>query len=286
MANDNKDAITTLALRSVEGAVSLRARQISEALIRHLHAFVRETEPSDDEWTAGIDFLTRTGHMCSDTRQEFILLSDVLGVSMMVDAINNQLPPEATETTVFGPFYVPPPAFPSGADIRGPLRGPPLFISGVVRASDGAPVENATIDIWHSDADGFYDVQQQEKQPGLAARGRFLSAEDGSFSLWTVRPTSYPIPDDGPVGDLLRLQGRHPYRPEHVHFMIYAPGFRKLVTHLFAAGDPYLGSDVVFGVKSSLIQPILSHPAGRGPDGRTIAEAWYELRADFVLADS
>lgn len=284
MMTDSEDAITALAARSVEGAVSPRAREISEALIRYLHAFVREIEPSDEEWMAGIDFLTRTGRMCSDTRQEFILLSDVLGVSMMVDAINNQFPPAATETTVFGPFYVPPPSFPTGADISGPLQGAPLFISGSVRTSGGAPVADATIDIWHADADGFYDVQQQQTQPGLAARGRFRSAEDGGFSLWTVRPTSYPIPDDGPVGDLLRLQGRHPFRPEHVHFMITAPGFRKLVTHLFAAGDPYLDSDVVFGVKPSLIRPILHHPAGRAPDGRTMAEPWYELRADFVLA--
>lgn len=285
MTDASQDAITALALQSVGGAASPRARQVSESLIRHLHAFVREVAPSDDEWMAGIGFLTRTGQMCSETRQEFILLSDVLGVSMMVDAINHQFPPEATETTVFGPFYVPPPSFASGADIRGALQGAPLFISGTLRDGAGAPVAGATIDVWHSDADGFYDVQQQETQPGLAARGRFQSAADGGFSLWTVRPTSYPIPDDGPVGDMLRLQGRHPYRPEHVHFMITAPGFRKLVTHLFAAGDPYLESDVVFGVKPSLIRPIAHHPAGLAPDGKTLPEPWFELQADFVLAD-
>lgn len=284
MTDDSKDAITTLAVRSVEGAVSPRVRHISQSLIRHLHAFVRDVAPTEEEWMAGVAFLTRTGQMCSETRQEFILLSDVLGVSMMVDAINNQLPPEATETTVFGPFYVPPPSFEAGADIRGALEGAPLFISGVVRASDGTPVAAATIDIWHSDAEGFYDVQRQDDRPGLAARGRFRSADDGSFSLWTVRPTSYPIPDDGPVGDLLRLQGRHPFRPEHVHFMITAPGFRKLVTHLFAEGDDYLASDVVFGVKPSLVRPIALHPAGTAaPDGTIVEEAWHDLRADFVL---
>lgn len=285
MTDDSRDAITALAVSSVGNAVSSRARGLSEALIRHLHAFVREVEPTEEEWMAGIAFLTRTGQMCSDTRQEFILLSDVLGVSMMVDAINNQLPPEATETTVFGPFYVPPPSFESGADIRGTLEGTPLFIAGAVRAADGAPIKGATIDIWHSDADGFYDVQRLDDRPELAARGRFHSADDGSFSLWTVRPTSYPIPDDGPVGELLRGQGRHPYRPEHVHFMIVAPGYRKLVTHLFAEGDPYLGSDVVFGVKPSLIRPIMAHPAGAAPDGRTLDAPWHALRADFVLAD-
>lgn len=285
MTDASQDAITALALQSVAGAASPRAREVSEALIRHLHAFVREVAPSDDEWMEGIAFLTRTGQMCSATRQEFILLSDVLGVSMMVDTINHQFPPEATETTVFGPFYVPPPSFSSGADIRGALQGAPLFISGVVRDGAGAPVADATIDIWHSDADGFYDVQQQEKQPGLAARGRFRSAADGGFSLWTVRPTSYPIPDDGPVGDMLRVQGRHPFRPEHVHFMITAPDFRQLVTHLFAAGDPYLASDVVFGVKQSLIREIVQHADGLAPDGTTMSEPWYELRADFVLAD-
>ncbi|AIT08326.1 hydroxyquinol 1,2-dioxygenase [Sphingomonas taxi] len=278
------DAITARALRSVEGAASPRARQVSEALIRHLHAFVREVAPTEQEWMAGIAFLTRTGQMCSDSRQEYILLSDVLGVSMIVDAINNRLPAEATETTVFGPFYVPPPSFPSGADMRGDLAGASLFISGVVRAADGSPIADATIDIWHADAEGFYDVQKQHDRPGLAARGRFRSTADGGFSLWTVRPTAYPIPDDGPVGDLLKLQGRHPYRPEHVHFMVSAPGYRKLVTHLFAAGDPYLDSDVVFGVKPSLIRPIVVHPAGPGPDGGMRTGPWHELRADVVLA--
>ena len=285
MAEDSQDAITALALRSVEGAVTPRVRQISEALVRHLHAFVREVQPTEDEWMAGIEFLTRTGQMCSDTRQEYILLSDVLGVSMMVDTINNQLPADATETTVFGPFYVPPPSFASGDDIRGSLQGAALLIAGTVHAGDGTPIAGATIDVWHSDADGFYDVQQQDTRPGLAARGRFRSADDGSFSLWTVRPTSYPIPDDGPVGDLLQAQGRHPYRPEHVHFMITAPGYRKLVTHLFAAGDPYLASDVVFGVKPSLIRPFVAHPAGLGPNGEERREPWYQLRADSVLAE-
>lgn len=283
MTCDREDSITMLALQSVQNAVSPRVRQVSEALIRHLHSFVREVAPTNDEWMQGIAFLTRTGQMCSDSRQEFILLSDVLGVSMTVDAINNRLPPEATETTVFGPFYVAPPSFDSGADIRGELEGEPLFVSGVVRSIDGAPIAAATIDIWHADADGFYDVQRQDERPGLAGRGRFSSAGDGSFSLWTVRPTSYPIPDDGPVGDLLRLQGRHPFRPEHVHFMITAPGYRKLVTHLFAEGDPYLASDVVFGVKPSLIRPIARHPAGIAPDGTIVDQPWHTLHAEFVL---
>lgn len=283
MTCDREDSITMLALQSVRNAVSPRSRRVSEALIRHLHSFVREVAPTDEEWMQGIAFLTRTGQACSDSRQEFILLSDVLGVSMMVDAINNRQPPEATETTVFGPFYVPPPSFDSGADIRADLQGELLFISGVVRSVDGTPIAAATIDVWHADSDGFYDVQRQDERPGLAGRGRFSSADDGRFSLWTVRPTSYPIPDDGPVGDLLRLQGRHPFRPEHVHFMITAPGYRKLVTHLFAEGDPYLASDVVFGVKPSLIRPIARHPAGTAPDGTIVDQPWHALRAEFVL---
>lgn len=275
--------ITGAVLDSVANAVSPRAREISEALIRHLHAFIREIEPSEAEWSAGIDFLTRTGHMSSDTRQEFILLSDTLGASMLVDAINHRLPSGATATTVFGPFYVPPPEFANGDDIRGDLTGTPLFISGSVTSVSGAALADAVIDIWHCDADGFYDVQRPDA-PGLAARARFRTEQDGSFHLWTVRPTAYPIPTDGPVGEMLAAQGRHPYRPEHVHFLVEAPGYRKLVTHLFAQGDDRLSSDVVFGVKDSLIRSYDRHEGGVAPDGRTMTGTWFALRGDFALA--
>lgn len=284
MATQSEVDITDAVLDRVSAAADPRLRQISQALVRHLHAFVREVEPSEIEWKAGIDFLTAVGQMCSATRQEYILLSDTLGVSMLVDAINHRTGGDATESTVFGPFYVEAPVFPNGADIAGHLTGIPMFIGGSVRAADGRPLAGASVDIWHSDDKGFYDLQRLEEGNGLAGRGRFFTDHQGCFHLWTVRPTAYPIPDDGPVGKMLAAQGRHPYRPEHVHFMIASPGYRTLVSHLFAQDGAYLDSDVVFGVKQSLIKPFKQHVDGQAPDGRAMAGPWVELQHDFVLA--
>lgn len=281
----DESSITTAVLNSVANAQSERARHISEALIRHLHAFIREIEPTETEWAAGIDFLTRTGQMCSSSRQEFILLSDTLGASMLVDAINHRLPSGATETTVFGPFYTPPPEFHDGKDMSGELKGAPLFISGSVSSVSGEPLRGAVVDIWHCDSEGYYDLQRPTGAEELSARGRFRTREDGSFSLWTIRPTAYPIPTDGPVGEMLAAQGRHPFRPEHVHFLIEAPGHRTLITHLFAKGDDWLSSDVVFGVKESLIQSFDRHEGGVAPDGREMSGTWSTLHRDFRLAE-
>jgi hydroxyquinol 1,2-dioxygenase len=274
MQDLNEDTLTEAVLNAVSQTSDPRARQISEALVRHLHAFVREVEPTEAEWDQAIAFLTKTGQMCSDTRQEFILLSDVLGVSMLVDMINHRLPGNATETTVFGPFYVEPPAFNLGDDIRGHLDGTTLRIEGCVFNESGAPIDGAIIDLWHSDKDGFYDLQLLDSSPGLAGRGRLITGPDGTFYCFTARPSPYPVPNDGPVGKMLEAQGRHPFRPEHVHFMIQAPGYRTLVTHIFAADGQYLDSDVVFGVKNSLIEPYATNPE----NGEMI------LRRDFVLA--
>jgi hydroxyquinol 1,2-dioxygenase len=252
--------------------------------VRHLHAFVREVRPTEEEWEAGIRFLTDTGHLCGATRQEFILLSDTLGVSMLVDAINHQFPDTATETTVFGPFYVEPPRFLNGDDIRGHLTGAPMYLSGSVQSTKGAPLAGAIIDIWHSDREGFYDLQKMVPSDAYSGRGRFISDAQGRFNLWTVRPAPYPIPHDGTVGRMLAAQGRHPFRPEHIHFLISAPGHRKLVTHLFASGGEYLDSDVVFGVKDSLVKPYEAHRDGKAPDGRTVNGAWFSLHHDFRLA--
>lgn len=284
MRDFDEATITDAVLDRVAGATDKRTGEISEALVRHLHAFVREIEPSMEEWEAGIAFLTATGQMCSENRQEFILLSDTLGVSMLVDAINHRLPDNATETTVFGPFYVPPPAYANGEDMRGHLKGLPLFVSGTVSDTEGRPIADAIVDLWHSDDSGFYDLQKLDSEPGLAGRGRFHTDSAGAFHLWTVRPAAYPIPADGPVGRMLAAQGRHPFRPEHVHFMIQAPGFRKLVTHIFAEGDQYLDSDVVFGVKQSLIRSFESHEGGVAPDGRVVDGSWFSLHHDFALA--
>ncbi|MEQ6332653.1 dioxygenase [Sphingobium sp. MK2] len=274
MQDLNEDTLTQAVLNAVSKAGDPRVRQISQALVRHLHAFIKEIEPTEEEWDQAIAFLTKTGQMCSDTRQEFILFSDVLGVSMLVDMINHRLPGDATETTVFGPFYVEPPVFALGDNIRGHLEGTPLRIEGRVLDDNGGPIRGATVDLWHSDKDGFYDLQLLDASPGLAGRGRLTTDADGAFHCWTARPAPYPIPNDGPVGKMLEAQGRHPFRPEHVHFMIAAPGFRTLVTHIFAADGDYLDSDVVFGVKNSLIEPY-----GVDPQSDALT-----LQRDFVLA--
>jgi hydroxyquinol 1,2-dioxygenase len=287
MRNLDEYNITEAVLERVGNASDQRLRAISEALVRHLHAFVREIEPSQAEWMAAIEFLTRTGAMCSDVRQEFILLSDTLGVSMLVDAINHRLPGAATQTTVLGPFYVQsPPEHAPGDDISGGMAGESLLVEGSVRGIDGAPIEGAVVDTWHTDGDGFYDVQGPAGLHGLAGRARFRTDAQGRFWFRSIVPASYPIPDDGPVGDMLKVQSRHPYRPAHVHFMIAHPGCETLVTHVFLAGDEYLDSDVVFGVKDSLIRRLEQQPAGVTARGHRIDMPMAALRYDFVLAET
>lgn len=286
MRNFDETSITDAVVERVGQAEDPRTRDISEALVRHLHAFLREVRPTQAEWEQGIDFLTRTGHMCNDKRQEFILLSDTLGASMLVDAINNSAGLGETDSTVLGPFYVEgPKEFDNGADISNGMDGMPLYVSGSVSKLDGSPIAGAVVDIWHADDHGFYDVQKFEER-GLAGRARLHTGPDGRFSCRTVRPASYPIPYDGPVGDMLKAQGRHPYRPAHVHFMISAPDCQKLVTHVFADGDAYLDSDVVFGVKDSIIRPFTEHPPGEAPDGSTSPVSFATLEYDFRLLPS
>ncbi|MCI9867562.1 intradiol ring-cleavage dioxygenase [Rhizobium skierniewicense] len=234
--------------------VDPRLAQIMTSLVSHMHAFVKDVSLTEKEWEYAIDFLTRTGQMCSATRQEFILLSDSLGVSMLVDAINHRKPPGATESTVFGPFHVAgAPEREMGAVISLDGKGEICLFQGRVTDLDGAPIENALIDVWSDNADGFYDVQQPDIQPPFNNRGIFRTGPDGRYSFRGIRPVSYPIPDDGPVGDMLAALGRHPWRPAHMHFLVSAPGFERLITHTFVAGDDYLTSDAVFGVKPSLI---------------------------------
>ena len=252
-----------------------RLRQVMTALVRHLHAFVKDVEPTQAEWQGAIDFLTRAGQMCSDERQEFILLSDVLGVSMLVDAINNRRPPGATENTVLGPFHV------AGAPERGmgdsitlDGKGETCLYTGRVTDLDGTPVAGARIDVWSDNAEGFYSVQQPGVQDKWNNRGVFVTGADGKYEFVGIRPVSYPIPDDGPVGKLLRLLGRHPFRPAHMHFMVTAPGHQPVVTHTFVGDDPWIDSDAVFGVKATLVAPF--EPVR---DGRT----QWRSPFDFVL---
>lgn len=285
MRNFNETTITEAVLERLADAPSPRARAISEALIRHLHAFIREVRPSQEEWLAGIDFLTRTGQMCSESRQEFILLSDTLGVSMLVDAINHALPDGTTETTVLGPFYLSgPKEMPLGSNISTTGKGAPMIVEGTVRDAAGRPVAGAWIDTWQADAEGLYDVQRAGADPEHDLRARFRSDTEGRFWFRSIAPCYYPVPDDGPVGEMLKAQGRHANRPAHVHFMIGAPGYETLVTHLFVGDSPYIDSDVVFGVKDSLICALEPQPAGRTPAGHRVDTPVSLLRYDFVLA--
>lgn len=235
-------------------SVSPRLAEIMTSLVKHLHAFVRETKVSESEWEAGIAFLTETGQLCTQERQEFILLSDTLGVSMLVDAINNRRPEGATENTVLGPFFV------EGAPVRNAGdrisldgKGEDCLYTGMVLDLDGKPVAGARIDVWSDNAEGFYDVQQPDLQPKWNNRGTFVTGPDGRYSFVGIKPISYPIPDDGTVGTMLKALGRHPYRPAHMHYMIRADGFQRLITHTFVSGDENLSSDTVFGVKRSLV---------------------------------
>ncbi len=288
MRNFSEATITEAVLQRLEGAASPRMRQVSEALVRHLHAFVREVRPSQEEWAAGIAFLTETGKMCSEVRQEFILLSDTLGVSMLVDAINHPLPGGTTETTLLGPFYVEaPPEHAAGDDLSAGLPGERMIVEGTVHGPDGAPLPDAWVDTWHSDSEGFYDVQKGEGvPPKLHLRARFRTDAEGRFWFRSIVPACYPIPHDGPVGRMLEAQGRHPFRPAHVHFMAGAPGFETLVTHIFLAGDRYLDSDVVFGVKDSLVRPLQRLVGGTTPHGHRVEGPCALLRYDFTLAQS
>lgn len=244
-----------LVIESLGAATDPRLREILNSLVSHLHSFVKEVELTNEEWETAIGFLTDTGQMCNDVRQEFILLSDVLGVSMLVETINNRSLELATESTVLGPFHmVESPPRKSGDEIALDGKGDPCLVTGRVTDENGAPLANATVDVWQANAEGFYDVQQPDIQPERNLRGLFTTDDNGEFWFRTIVPRYYPVPVDGPVGRLLRATHRHPNRPAHVHFLVTAEGHRPLVTHLFVRDCPYLGSDVVFGVKESLVR--------------------------------
>lgn len=275
--------LTDAVLARLGGSTNPRFQQVMTSLLRHLHAFVREVELTEAEWFTGIQFLTAVGQKCDAKRQEFILLSDTLGVSMLVDAINHRKSPGATESTVLGPFYVPgAPDLPNGANLAAGLPGEPTLFSGRVLTADGQPIVGALIDMWQADAEGFYDVQRPDLD-GVRLRGKFHTDTQGRFWFWTVKPTSYPVPTDGPVGQMLLSMGRHPYRPAHIHTIVSAPGFEPVTTHVFAAGDRYLDSDAVFGVKDSLVVDFVWHEPGIAPDGTKMDRPYYTMQYDFAL---
>jgi hydroxyquinol 1,2-dioxygenase len=250
-----EETATDAVLASFAGTPDPRLRQVLESLVRHLHGFVREVEPTFEEWEQAVRFLTATGQRCDDQRQEYILLSDVLGVTMLVDAINHRKASEATESTVLGPFHMvasPPRELGDTIDLVG--TGQPCVVTGRVVSLDGAPLPGAQVDVWQADDHGFYDVQQPAAQPPGNGRGLFTCDDEGRFWFRTVTPSAYPIPTDGPVGGLLTATGRHPYRPAHIHFIVTADGHQPVTTHVFVAGSDYLDSDAVFAVKQSLIR--------------------------------
>jgi hydroxyquinol 1,2-dioxygenase len=286
MRNLTEANLTEAVLAKLDGATDVRFKQIMASLIKHVHAFVREVELTEQEWLTAIRFLTATGQKCDDKRQEYILLSDTLGVSMLVDAINHRQPAGATESTVLGPFHVDgAPDLSNGADIAQGVPGEPTYYSGRVRSPDGKPIAGATLDIWSTDGEGLYDVQRKDTQE-LRARGKIKTDADGRYSFWTIKPVSYPVPTDGPVGKMLLKMGRHPYRPAHTHMIVSAPGYDRVATHVFVEGDPYLESDAVFGVKNSLVAEFKRHDPGAAPDGKRMERPFYTVSFDFGLKPS
>jgi hydroxyquinol 1,2-dioxygenase len=279
-----EDKLVESVVQSFDRTANPRLKELMVSLVRHLHSFIREVRLTEAEWGAAIEFLTRAGHMTNDVRQEFVLLSDTLGASMQTININNAAYQGATEATVFGPFFVDDsPEIELGGDIAFGAPGEPCWVEGNVEDTGGNPLSGARIDVWEADEDGLYDVQQDAGK--RSARGHLYSDADGSYRFWGLTPTPYPIPDDGPVGQMLTAVGRSPLRASHLHFMVSHEGRRTLVTHIFPEGDPVLWDDSVFGVKQSLIKRFERQPAGTPtPDGRVLEGTWSLVRFDIVLA--
>jgi hydroxyquinol 1,2-dioxygenase len=276
--------LTDQVVDSFAGAKDERFREIMTSLVRHLHGFIDDVRLTEEEWAAAVDFLARTGQKCDDKRQEFILLSDVLGASMAVINQNYPTGGEATESTVLGPFFVEDaPEFALGDDISAGAPGTPCYIEGSVRNTAGEPISGALLEVWQSDDEGHYDVQYADLD-APRGRGRLRADAEGRYAFWTVHPRAYPVPDDGPAGEMLAAGGRGAMRPAHVHFKVSAPGHRTLVTHVFTADSTHLDDDAVFGVKQSLIIDFARHEPGRAPDGRELDAPFHTARFDIVLA--
>jgi len=277
-----EENLTDLVLKRWKEIPDPRLQEVMQAMIKHLHAFVREIEPTNKEWFTAIDWLTRTGKMSDNKRQEMILFSDVMGVSMLVDAINNRMETGATPTTVEGPFHVADaPEIANGGNMAQGAPGIPTFVTGTVRSLDGKPVGNAMLDLWQTDGEGLYESQKGSEEPWM--RGIFHSQADGSYVLRTVAPIAYTIPMDGTVGELVSKTKISHMRPAHIHFAVSAPGYRQVTTHLFQKGDKFIETDVVYGVKEALITEFKKMPAGKAPNGETVNEPFYLVQYDFIL---
>ena len=283
MTQFNEAELTAAVVKSFEQAPNARAKFLLQELVKSLHDYVRKTNLTFEEWEYAIDFLTRTGHKCTDIRQEFILLSDVLGVSMLVDAVNHRDRDGATETTVLGPFYVGEhKVTPHGNDISEKLEGERMFVQSRVVDLHGKPLAGVPVDVWHADGDGFYDSQKPSYETeGAVSRARFITDDDGRIFFRTILPCSYPIPTDGPVGEMIMQTRRHPMRPAHIHFLVNAPGYEPLITHVFIEGDKYIDSDVVFGVKDELIARVEKRSDATTPDGKKADGPWHLMSYEF-----
>ena len=280
-----EDTSTDVVLARMGPNVDPRLKEVMGSIVRHLHEAVKELRPSHEEWTQAIQFLTRTGQMCGDGRQEYILLSDTLGVTMLIDAINHPRGEGVTENTILGPFYVEdPPHYPNGTNICLDGKGEPLVVRGRVIDAEGRPVAGATIDTWQTNDDGFYDVQQKGVQPEMNLRGVFTTDEHGAYSFTSVKPRFYPIPFDGPVGQLLGAMERGPNRAAHIHFIVKAAGFETVITHVFTPDCPYLELDSVFGVKETLIGDFVHVDSPERAKELGFSGPFWSLEWDFVLA--
>jgi protocatechuate 3,4-dioxygenase beta subunit len=283
MRDLNEANLSDTVIAAMSGAQDARFKEIMTSLIRHLHAFIQESNLTEAEWLAGIQFLTAVGQKCDEKRQEFILLSDTLGATTMKDFINNRKPPGVTEYTILGPFHRPnAPEFPLAGNIAGGIQGEPVILRGRVLAPDGSPLPNAMLDVWQSDAEGHYDLQMPDIK-GTALRGVFHTDAEGKYHFRSIKPSFYPIPYDGPVGRMLIAMGRHPYRPAHVHFIVSAEGYQPVTTELFVTGDPYLDSDAVFGVRESLVVPFKQNDSKDEAQQLGVSVPYYTVDYDFVL---
>jgi hydroxyquinol 1,2-dioxygenase len=283
MREFDEQSITAAVLARMDQCDDARFKQVMTSLVKHLHGFVREVRLTDAEWFGAIQFLTDVGKTCTEKRQEYILLSDTLGVSILVITLNHPASGGATDSTVQGPYYWEgAPELPNGANLAIDVKGEPAFYSGRVLSSDGTPIAGALLDVWSGDGEGTYDMQM-EGDVGMKARGRIRTDAEGRYSFRSIKPEYYPVPTDGPVGIMLRRMGRHPMRPGHIHMIVSAPGHHAITTHLFAAGSEYIDSDAVFGVKESLVTPYAKHPPGIAPDGTRMGVAYYTVNFDFKL---
>jgi hydroxyquinol 1,2-dioxygenase len=291
MSSYNQDKLTQDVVDAFAGTPDARLRVLMTSLVKHIHAFAREVDLTPEEWLAGLKFLDATGRICSDKRPEFILLSDTLGLSMMVVALAQarasgqvQGAMAATEATVEGPFFwAGAPELPLGADLAEGVPGEPTFYMGRVTDVNGKPLAGALLDVWSGDGDGKYDVQLSA-EPTMKARGRLRTDAEGRYWFWSIRPNYYPVPDDGPVGDMLRATNRNINRPGHIHMMVSADGHVPLTTHIFVAGSPYIDEDVVFGKRDSLVVEFDKHPPGKAVDGREMKQPYHSASFDFRLA--